>query len=176
MAIIFEDKYQRITDVDISADNDTKVKFCWYSSKQDRDNEKKNKTLADSVKKAISNYVEEKANLLMNEINIIQPINTIMNRETFLAEHSDIKEKIETFESMRDEAVYLQDKLLYDNIDLNNLKFRDVWTTLGLNSELCNCVKIVGGCTRTLKDLKSTDLSVLYTEVKKNMKGTVLDC
>lgn len=177
MAILFENEYQKIIESRYSYDtNNTEVTLRCYSSKQDRDNEKALKNNVELFKFNVSNYINLLATDITNEINVIQPIETITNGDSFLALHPALKSKIEEFEAIRSEALILQDRLLKSEIEYNSLKYKDVWVKLGLKQEMLKRVNIVGEKIVTFQNIKTHDLETLYKEIKNKIVGLVVDC
>lgn len=177
MAILVENEYQKIIEVKhIYANDSTEVMMRCYASKADRDKEKILKDDVFNVKFSIYQYLDTRANELIDEINAIQPIETITNKDEFLSNRIELKNKIAQFEDMRSEGVMLQDKLLSQVIDYNALKYKSVWAELGLTAEMCIKINIVGDKIVGLDNVDTFDLSTLYGEVKKKIVGPVVDC
>lgn len=177
MAILVENEYQKIIEVKyLYENNGTEVTMRCYASKADRDNEKTQKNDVDNVKFNIYQYLDTQSNSLIAEINAIQPIETITNKEEFLINKPELKNKIEQFEDLRSEGLLLQDKLLNEVIDFTALKYKSVWANLGLTQAMCIKINIVGEKVVGFNNLKTFDLPTLYGEVKKKIVGTVIDC
>ena len=177
MAILVENEYQKIIEVKYLYENSsTEVTMRCYASKADRDNEKTLKNDVDNVKFNIYQYLDTQANVLLSEINAIQPIETITNKDEFLSNKVELKTKIEQFEDLRSEGVMLQDKLLNQTIDFNALKYKSVWANLGLTQAMCIKINIVGEKVVGFDNLQTFNLTALYGEVKKKIVGPVVDC
>ena len=177
MAILVENEYQKIINTKYLFENEqTEVTLRCYASKLDRDNEKVLQESVENLKFNIFQYLDTQASLLAAEINTIQPIETITNKEEFLINKPELKNKIEQFEETRSEGLLLQDKLLNEVIDFTALKYRNVWTELGLTQAMCIKINIVGEKVVGFNNLKTFDLPTLYGEVKKKIVGTVIDC
>lgn len=177
MAIFFDNKYYKIADSTLSDDKKSVlVDMDVYNTIEDRMREK---NLAEGVKifkEKARNHVTSLMEELIEQTNSVQDIKTILNREIFLQMYPDIKIKVEQIEDLRREALLLIDSLGKENIDFESLKYRDKWSELGLNKEMCKKLGFAGTFSLELKCVCYDNLAELYNTIKSRIVSPVLDC
>lgn len=177
MAIKFDNKYYKV----IGSNNDyvhhvTGVNMSVYGSQETREREKQLSELGERVKYNIHQRLSENMMNLINETNEIIPIEEITDVESFYNEHPEIKEKKELIESIQDEGLLVADSILKKVIDFDSLKYKDLWSELGLNRELCNPIDYIGEMGVTIERILNSDLKEIYNAVKEKIVSEVEDC
>lgn len=177
MAIIFDNKYNKIVKSVVNfEDETTEVEMRVYSSKTDRDREKNIKDSVNLFCERVQQFLIDNISKLVSETNKIQPVDTITNREEFLALHPSIKEILDEQEDIQKEGLFLMDKILIQDIDISNLKYIDVWKSFGLTSEMCKKVDIIGSMSITIDGIKENKLTNLYDALKTKIVSVIEDC
>ena len=177
MAIVFDDKYHKIIKSTVDFENDTtEVEMRVYASQYTREREKQLKESAIEFCQRVQDFLVDNMQNLINETNLIQPIETIYNGDEFLAIYPEIKIKADEQESIQKEGLYLVDKILKENINLGSLKHLDKWIALGLTEMLCYKIDILGTMNISLEGKRDNNLAELYFGVKENIVSPVIDC
>ena len=122
MAIFFDDKYCKIArTVNNFIDQTTEIEMNVYKSKETREREKKLKDVSLAFKNNAQNYLINNVKALIEETNKIQDIETIKNREEFLEQNPKIEKLTERQEMIQSEGLMLIDRVLKEDIDIENL-------------------------------------------------------
>lgn len=178
MAIIIDNEYRKITDVNYSFENSKSiVTMRLYSSKEDRDKEKKYLDYINNIKSKIENYIVQEESVLKELEEKAKTEIELRNitLEKYIEEHIDIKEKVENFENIRREWWYIRDTLPYYNFEYNRLKNKEFWLRFGLTENICVQINIKGQVNHVVP-IKTFELDKLYNEVKLNYIGNIEDC
>lgn len=177
MAILFDNKYHRITKNVANYDNNTtEIEMQVYASTETREREKKYKNQAKTFIKKVQQFLVDNMNNLIKEINLMQPIDSIADRETFLSNHPTIKQRTEDVEAMQKEGLHLIDSVFRKNIDVSKLKYVAKWRDLGLTDDLCYPIELLGTMQIAVDGIKDNNLSILYPAVKEKIVSQVVDC
>ncbi len=177
MAIYFDDKYCKITKTTNNfVDDTTEIEMNVYKSKETREREKKLKDASLIFKNNAQNYLIENVKELIAETNKIQDIETIQDREEFLNDNPKIREMNIQQESIQKEGLFLIDKILKDDIDFENLKYKDIWVQLGLTKELCQKIEFLGTLSIGFDGIQENNLPKLYSVAKEKIASDVDDC
>lgn len=122
MAIFFDDKYCKIArTVNNFIDQTTEIEMNVYKSKETREREKKLKDASLAFKNNAQNYLINNVKALIEETNKIQDIETIKNRKEFLEQNPKIEKLTERQEMIQSEGLMLIDRVLKEDIDIENL-------------------------------------------------------
>ena len=122
MAIFFDDKYCKIArTVNNFIDQTTEIEINVYKSKETREREKKLKDASLAFKNNAQNYLINNVKALIEETNKIQDIETIKNRKEFLEQNPKIEKLTERQEMIQSEGLMLIDRVLKEDIDIENL-------------------------------------------------------
>ena len=122
MAIFFDDKYCKIArTVNNFIDQTTEIEMNVYKSKETREREKKLKDASLAFKNNAQNYLINNVKALIEEANKIQDIETIKNRKEFLEQNPKIEKLTERQEMIQSEGLMLIDRVLKEDIDIENL-------------------------------------------------------
>ena len=177
MAIFFDGNYYKITkSINDFVDKTTDIEMKVYASKETRNREKE---IYDKVQIFIQNvnsFLINTITSIIDDTNKIQDVNTIKDRECFLLEHLDIKERVELYEEMQKEGLLLIDSILKKDINISNLKYLAKWKELGFDDGFKQKIDYLGNTIIGINELKENDISILYNIVKERIVGEVEDC
>ena len=177
MAIFFDDKYCKIArTVNNFIDQTTEIEMNVYKSKETREREKKLKDASLAFKNNAQNYLINNVKALIEETNKIQDIETIKNRKEFLEQNPKIEKLTERQEMIQSEGLMLIDRVLKEDIDIENLSYKDIWLQLGLTSDLCHKIDFLGTMSIGLDGVRENNLSRLYNATKEKIVSDVEDC
>ncbi len=177
MAIFFDDKYCKIArTVNNFIDQTTEIEMNVYKSKETREREKKLKDASLAFKNNAQNYLINNVKALIEETNKIQDIETIKNRKEFLEQNPKIEKLTERQEMIQSEGLMLIDRVLKEDIDIENLTYKDIWLQLGLTSDLCHKIDFLGTMSIGLDGVRENNLSRLYNATKEKIVSDVEDC
>ena len=177
MAIFFDDKYCKIArTVNNFIDQTTEIEMNVYKSKETREREKKLKDASLAFKNNAQNYLINNVKALIEETNKIQDIETIKNRKEFLEQNPKIEKLTERQEMIQSEGLMLIDRVLKEDIDIENLTYKDIWLQLGLTSDLCHKIDFLGTMSIGLYGVRENNLSRLYNATKEKIVSDVEDC
>ena len=177
MAIFFDDKYCKIArTVNNFIDQTTEIEMNVYKSKETREREKKLKDASLAFKNNAPNYLINNVKALIEETNKIQDIETIKNRKEFLEQNPKIEKLTERQEMIQSEGLMLIDRVLKEDIDIENLTYKDIWLQLGLTSDLCHKIDFLGTMSIGLDGVRENNLSRLYNATKEKIVSDVEDC
>ncbi len=177
MAIFFDNKYCKIAKTTNNfIDNTTEIEMNVYKSQETREREKTLKDASLIFKNNAQNYLIENVKTLIEETNKIQDIDTIKDREKFLNDNPKIREMNEQQESIQQEGLFLIDNIMKDDVDFDNLKYKDIWMQLGLNKDLCKKIDYIGTMSIGFDGIKENELSKLYSTAKEKIASDVVDC
>ena len=147
-----------------------------YKSKETREREKKLKDASLAFKNNAQNYLINNVKALIEETNKIQDIETIKNRKEFLEQNPKIEKLTERQEMIQSEGLMLIDRVLKEDIDIENLTYKDIWLQLGLTSDLCHKIDFLGTMSIGLDGVRENNLSRLYNATKEKIVSDVEDC
>ena len=177
MAIFFDDKYCKIArTVNNFIDQTTEIEMNVYKSKETREREKKLKDASLAFKNNAQNYLINNVKALIEETNKIQDIETIKNRKEFLEQNPKIEKLTERQEMIQSEGLMLIDRVLKEDIDIENLTYKDIWLQLGLTSDLCHKIDFLGTMSIGLDGVRENNLSRLDNATKEKIVSDVEDC
>lgn len=179
MAIISNGEYWRLINGEIDYPNKTVfATFELYEHESDRLKEKALQDDVIALKNNITLKLQEEIAKLGKYVHDTYNINVadIEDGETFLREHPDVAAKSEDFNTMQAEGLLIKDSLFRKDIDLANLKYKDIWTNLGLTAEMCTKISYKGNTAMMLQNLNDYSASAVYTEAKNTFVGEVEDC
>lgn len=177
MAIVFENKYHKIIDYKVNFENNsTYVGLRVYGNSLSRDREKLLINPVKNLKEKIQNYITYAYENLMKDIESVQKLNEINDKEEFLKLNPDIKSKLTAFKTIQHEGLYLSNRLLEENIEQSSLEYLNKWKELGLTDEMCKKIDYQGLTTICVEGTKENTLSGLYGEIKKKIVLPCADC
>ena len=177
MAIFFFFIYCKIArTVNNFIDQTTEIEMNVYKSKETREREKKLKDASLAFKNNAQNYLINNVKALIEETNKIQDIETIKNRKEFLEQNPKIEKLTERQEMIQSEGLMLIDRVLKEDIDIENLTYKDIWLQLGLTSDLCHKIDFLGTMSIGLDGVRENNLSRLYNATKEKIVSDVEDC
>lgn len=177
MAIIFDNNYNKIIKSTIDFENNsTDIEMRVYKSEETRQKEKSIRSVADEFCYNVEQLIMNNFNEIIEETNKIQPIETIKNRDEFLELHPMLKNKVEEYEKLQQEGLFILDKVLKEDINKADLKYLEKWKLLGLTDAICGKIEIVGTMSLSVNGIKDNNLSTLYSAVKEKIVSPVVDC
>lgn len=177
MAIIFDNNYNKIIKSTIDFENNsTDIEMRVYKSEETRQKEKSIRSVADEFCYNVEQLIMNNFNEIIEETNKIQPIETIKNRDEFLKLHPMLKNKVEEYEKLQQEGLFILDKVLKEDINKADLKYLEKWKLLGLTDAICGKIEIVGTMSLSVNGIKDNNLSTLYSAVKEKIVSPVVDC
>ena len=77
---------------------------------------------------------------------------------------------------IQSEGLMLIDRVLKEDIDIENLTYKDIWLQLGLTSDLCHKIDFLGTMSIGLDGVRENNLSRLYNATKEKIVSDVEDC
>lgn len=177
MAIFFDEKYHKITKTVTDFVNETtEIEMNVYSNEGTRELEKRIENKREAFKGNVHNLLEQNMLGLMEKTSKIKPVDEIEDAEEFFKEHPEIEKEYRKIQEIQDEGLILVDELTKVEVDLEKLKYKDLWKTLGLDEELCKRIDYLGTKMIGVDGIQKAELSELYSVVKTKIVGEIVDC
>lgn len=179
MAIKCNGEYYRLISGEVNYPNNTVfATFDLYKQESDRLREKALLEDVNTLKSDILAKMQDEVSLLGKYVKDTYnlDINDISDGEKFLQQHSDVAQKANILNEMQAESLTLRDDLLIKDININKLKYKDVWVELGLTEEMCKKINYDGRLGMALSGLTEYTAASIYTEAKKSFVDVVEDC
>ncbi len=177
MAVIFEDKYHKITKtVTDFVNNTTEIEMNVYSSEDTRNLEKNIEDKRAVFKGNVHNLLEQNMLNLMEKTSKIKPVDEIDDAEAFFKDHPDIEREYKEVQAIQDEGLELADKITTIDINIEELQFKDLWIKLGLDDDLCKRINYLGTKMIGVDGIQKAELPELYNAIKTKMVGRIIDC
>ena len=177
MAIIFDDKYHKITKtVTDFVHETTEIEMNVYSNEETRELEKRIENKRATFKGNVHNLLEQNMLGLMEKTSKIKPVDEIEDAEEFFKEHPEIEKEYRKIQEIQDEGLILADEITKVEVDIEKLKYKELWQTLGLDEELCKRIEYLGTKMIGVDGIQKAELPELYLAVKTKIVGEIVDC
>lgn len=175
MALLVDKKYLKITGIYINyIDNSTLITTKYYKDEENRLREKELLPLVLKFKENALKYINDIGNKLYDEIyNIVNDDSKIID---YALNNSKYKEILDLNDNLITEYHSKLFNLLNVDIDKNDLKYLDLWYSLGLSDSMFSKIELLNTDEESyVLDyiLTDTNLENVYKELKKLLPNSI---
>lgn len=179
MAIKCKDTYYKLVNADIDYVNQKAfATFNRYDTEEHRLKEKELAATAATLCDKIITKVQDELAVLGEYVSTTYGVSVddIVDGDAFLQEHPDVKARADDWNALQLEGMLIRDSLLRKNLDIETLKFKDIWLGLGLTQALCTNVSSNGSSGFLITDLTGYNIDDIYKQSKTVFSDEVIDC
>lgn len=158
--------------------NSSQITCMVYETEEDRNREKilepLSTTFVNNARDYIYNLEQDLQAIARNEKDF-ENIDSDSDLEQFLKDHPDINEKNNELQDKSRELNELCQQLLTADIDIDTLKYKDLWTSMGFTLEMCKKINryLIKAGFDHITD--TVNMPLLYDQLKTRIENPI-DC